>query len=383
VREGNERVIRPRLSDADFFWNQDKKIPLAQRLEQLKPVVFQQQLGSLHDKTERIRLLAKFIASQIDADPAAADRCAMLCKTDLMTEMVGEFPELQGIMGCYYARHDGEDEAVAVAINEHYMPRHAGDELPASAIGQAVAIADRMDTIAGIYAIGAMPTGEKDPYALRRAALGVLRIIIECHMQTLSLTELLQHAISAYPAGLFKQSQQAVTELYDFMLDRLRAYYQDSGISTDVFEAVRNLRPARPYDFDQRVHAVNTFRAMPEAESLAAANKRCHNILKQARAEGLQLPVKITADKLKEASEMALARQISKMQDRINPLIRSFDYEPALMELAHLKQPVDDFFDNVMVMDEDPAIRDNRLALLHQLRSLFLQVADVSGLQNH
>jgi glycyl-tRNA synthetase beta chain len=326
--------------------------------------------------------LAKHVAGQTGADVAQADRAALLCKTDLMTAMVGEFPELQGIMGRYYAAHDGEDTDVATAIDEHYMPRHAGDVLPASAVGQAVAIADRLDTIAGIYAIDAMPTGEKDPYALRRAALGALRIIIECSLQNLSLPDLLRCAIDAYPSELFQQPDKAVTDLYDFLLDRLRAYYHDSGIRPDVFESVRNLQPERPFDFDQRIRAVNTFRALPEAESLAAANKRCHNILKKAHAEGLRLPDKVASDKLQEESEKTLASLIDKMQGRIIPLIETFDYEPALVELAHLRKPVDDFFDNVMVMDDNPAIRDNRLALLHQLRSLFLQVADVSSLQN-
>lgn len=375
VRKGNERVIRPRLSDADFFWNQDRKHRLEERLESLKSVVFQQKLGTIYDKSQRVGEISRVIATVIGSDPELASRAALLAKCDLMTAMVGEFPELQGIMGRYYAHHDGEADEVAAALDEQYMPRFAGDTLPHGKTGQAVAVADKLDTLIGIFGIGQVPSGDKDPFALRRAALGALRIIIEQKLD-LDLLEILQQAAQAN-AGLFNNSQ--VTEqVFDFMMSRLKAYYHDACIAPDTFEAVLAQRPTRPLDFDSRLKAVTAFRQLAEAESLAAANKRISNILKKTDET---IPAQIDTTLLQEAAEQSLHQQVEAIAITVTPLFASRDYESALKQLAGLREVVDSFFDTVMVMADDAAIRSNRLALLNRLRNLFLEVADLSQLQ--
>jgi glycyl-tRNA synthetase beta chain len=378
VRAGNERVIRPRLADAEFFWTQDRKHKLDSHIERLKTVTFQKELGTLHDKAERVATLAGFIAGAMGANPQWAERAAWLCKCDLMTEMVFEFPELQGIMGRYYAAHDGEPSDVALAMDEQYMPRHAGDELPASATGQALAIADKLDTLVGIFGIGQPPTGSKDPFALRRAALGLLRIIIERQL-ALDLEVLV--AAAAKGLGDRLTAKHVESQVFDFIMDRLRAYYHDAGVAPDVFDAVHAQRPTQPYDFDRRVRAVNHFQSLAAAESLAAANKRISNILRQAHEKGIAVSDQVDDSKLAEAAEKTLAAQLAAMAKTVTPLFDQRDYEPALSELAGLREAVDAFFDDVMVMVDDVALRDNRLALLASLRNLFLRVADLSRLQ--
>ena len=380
VRAGNERVIRPRLADADFFWTQDRRHSLASRIDGLAQVVFQEKLGSLRDKCERLVPLTVRIAEALGGNSAWAERAAMLAKCDLLTDMVGEFPELQGIMGRYYARHDGEPEEVAEALDEQYLPRFAGDRLPATATGQALAVADRLDTLTGIFGIGLLPSGDKDPFALRRAALGVLRILVERRLD-LDLVPLLEAAVAGYQArnGL-RFDNTLVAQVFDFMMERLRAYYQERGIAPDVFEAVLARRPGRPLDFDARLRAVETFRRLPEAESLAVANKRISNILRKAAGP---VPEAVEAALLQEPAERDLAAELARLEAEVRPLLAERDYGAALQRLAALRGPVDRFFDEVMVMAEDPALRDNRLALLNTLRRLFLQVADLSCLQHN
>ncbi len=381
VREGNERVIRPRLSDADFFWTQDRKGRLADRLESLQSVVFQQKLGTLYDKSVRISRLARVIAERIGGNPDEAERAGLLCKCDLMSAMVGEFPELQGIMGTYYARHDGEPESVALAIDQHYMPRFAGDELPASHTGQAVAIADRLDTLVGIFGIGQPPTGDKDPFALRRASLGVLRSLIEKGLD-LDLLELIVVAVEQYRSAGVELVVGVAEQLFDFMLERLRAYYSDLDVAADTFDAVHARRPTTPADFDSRIRAVTAFRALPEAQALAAANKRIHNILRKAEEAGENLPASVSESLLTEVSEQALNTRVMEMSEVLAPLFAARDYQGSLTRLAALREPVDAFFDAVMVMADDPAVRGNRLALLRRLADLFLVTADLSRLQS-
>jgi glycyl-tRNA synthetase beta chain len=380
VRGGNERVIRPRLTDAEFFWNQDRKGTLEAHREQLKSVVFQQQLGTVFDKSERISALAGFIAGQLGGHKLDGIRAGQLAKCDLMSHMVGEFPELQGIMGRYYALHDGEQEAVANAMDEQYMPRFAGDELPKGVIGQAVAIADKLDTLVGIFGIGQPPTGSKDPFALRRAALGVLRSIIEQQLP-LDLTVLIDESIAHYKVSGREFAAHLDGQVFDFMMERLRVYYSDAGISADVFEAVSAVRATRPYDFDQRVRAVNAFRTLSGAESLAAANKRASNILRQADENGIKVGARIDAALLQDAAEKALAERITAVAVAVKPALEQLDYAAALQQMAALREPVDAFFDQVMVMADDEQVKLNRLALLNQLRNLFMQIADVSKLQ--
>ncbi|MGB5259510.1 MAG: glycine--tRNA ligase subunit beta [Gammaproteobacteria bacterium] len=375
VQAGNERVIRPRLEDAVFFWEQDRKQTLASRTPQLDRMTFQQQLGTLGDKQRRIALLARYLAEILGLDTQTAVRAAELCKCDLLTNMVYEFPELQGIMGRYYALHDGEEPAVATALEEQYQPRFAGDKLPASATGQVLALAERIDTLVGIFAIGQPPTGDKDPFALRRAALGVLRIIIELKLE-LDLRELLLTA-----AGQFDESLAAaagVDDVFDFLMGRLRNWYVDAGYDVHVFEAVLARQPTRPLDFDQRMQAVRAFHAMPEAGNLAAANKRIRNIL---RKSDTVIPGAYAAALLQEPAEKSLAAAIEEQANHVQPMIEQRAYTDALRSLAGLQAPVDRFFDDVMVMADEPALRDNRLALLQGLANLFLQVADISRLQ--
>ncbi|MFU8837743.1 MAG: glycine--tRNA ligase subunit beta, partial [Thiohalomonadaceae bacterium] len=375
VRAGNERVIRPRLTDADFFWTQDRKSRLEARRDSLATVLFQQKLGSLQDKSQRVAAVAEAIAKAIGAQPEQAARAALLAKCDLMTLMVGEFPELQGIMGRYYAEHDGEPTEVALALDEQYMPRFAGDQLPASKTGQALAIADKLDTLIGIFGVGQVPSGDKDPFALRRAALGALRIIIEQGLD-IDLLEMLEHAAEAN-TGLF-DNNHVITQVFEFMMGRLKAYYQDRGVAVDTFEAVLAQRPTRPLDFDARLRAVSAFRDLPEAEALAAANKRIANILKKTEES---IPAQVDANLLQDAAERQLYEQVARSSDAVTPLFLARDYANALKTLAGLRNVVDSFFDQVMVMADEPALRANRLALLSQLRSLFLEVADLSLLQ--
>ncbi|MDH5784303.1 MAG: glycine--tRNA ligase subunit beta [Chromatiales bacterium] len=375
VREGNERVIRPRLTDADFFWNQDKKQRLEARLETLKSVTFQNRLGSVYDKSQRVAAIAEYLAGEIGGDPIKAKRAALLAKCDLMTDMVFEFTELQGIMGRYYATHDGEDAEVAAALDEQYMPRFAGDELPAGRAGQALAIADKLDTLIGIFGIGQVPSGDKDPFALRRAALGALRIIIERALD-IDLKAALEHSAETN-IGLF-DNPQVIGQVFDFMMGRLKAYYADSGVAPDTFEAVLAQQPTRPLDFDARLRAVTTFRQLPEAESLAAANKRIGNILKKAEQA---IPEAVDNSLFTDAAESALYAKVDAMAAKVAPLFAERDYESALKALAALRPEVDTFFDEVMVMAEDAAVRGNRLALLSKLSGLFLEVADLGQLQ--
>ena len=374
IIEGNEKVVRPRLTDAEFFFKTDLKEKLAARLPRLKTVLFQQQLGTLKDKTDRIEQLAGEIAKQIGADEAKAKRAGLLSKCDLMTNMVFEFTDTQGVMGMHYARHDGEDEEVAVALNEQYMPRFAGDELPKSLVASAVALADKFDTLTGIFGIGQAPKGSADPFALRRAALGALRIIVEKNLP-LDLEDLVKKSAALFSDKL--TNQNVVADVVDFMLGRFRAWYQDEGIAVDVIQAVLARRPTRPADFDARVRAVSHFRTLDSAEALAAANKRVSNIL--AKADAAIGEINLTA--CVEPAEKALAEAVLASRTEVQPLIAKGDYTAVLDKLANLRAPVDSFFDNVMVNAEDPALRQNRLAILNTLQGLFLQVADISVLQ--
>ncbi len=375
IKAGNERVIRPRLEDAVFFWNQDRKQTLYSRAAQLDNMTFQNRLGSLGDKQVRVAALATHIAELLGFDIEPVQRAAALCKCDLVTSMVYEFPDLQGIMGRYYAIHDGEDERVAAALDEQYQPRFAGDDLPASDTGQALAMAERLDTLVGIFAIGQKPTGDKDPFGLRRAALGVLRILIEAQ-RDLDLRALIGAAAENFPAEL--DAGHVGDELFAYMMERLRAWYVDAGLDVHVFEAVLARRPLRPLDFEQRMQAVNAFRELPEASSLAAANKRIRNILRKADCE---IPATYDSALFQEKAERTLAGALEQLDAQTRPLFEARDYSNALCRLAALQAPVDAYFDDVMVMTDDSVLRDNRLALLQSLSNLFLQVADISLLQ--
>ena len=374
IIEGNEKVVRPRLTDAEFFFKTDLKQKLVDRLPRLETVLFQQQLGTLKDKTDRIEQLAGEIAKQIGADEVKAKRAGLLSKCDLMTNMVFEFTDTQGVMGMHYARHDGEDEEVAVALNEQYMPRFAGDELPKSLVASAVALADKFDTLTGIFGIGQAPKGSADPFAFRRAALGALRIIVEKNLP-LDLEDLVKKSAALFGDKL--TNQNVVADVVDFMLGRFRAWYQDEGIAVDVIQAVLARRPTRPADFDARVRAVSHFRTLDSAEALAAANKRVSNIL--AKADAAIGEINLTA--CVEPAEKALAEAVLALRTEVQPLIAKGDYTAVLDKLANLRAPVDSFFDNVMVNAEDPVLRQNRLAILNTLQGLFLQVADISVLQ--
>lgn len=377
VIAGNERVVRPRLSDAAFFWSTDRQQRLDARCDALQRVTFQTQLGSLHDKSERVRGLARSIAASIGGDPALADRAALLAKCDLLTSMVGEFPELQGLMGRYYAQHDGESAEVAEALREQYLPRFAGDELPVTPTGMAVSIADKLDTIAGIYATGQKPTGTRDPFGLRRAALGLLRISIERRLD-LDLQQLIDEALAALP---FAAPVETARGVYDYVVERLRAYYLEGGVdltvTAEMFDAVLATRPASPLDFDARLRALADFLELPDADSLAAANKRIVNIL---RKSGESLPGRVDESLLLDPAEQILAEQVEAMARIAQPLFAAREYTKALRTLAALRPAVDEFFDSVMVMADDAAVRANRLALLERMRSLFMQAADLSRL---
>jgi glycyl-tRNA synthetase beta chain len=426
VREGNERVVRPRLADAAFFYQQDRKQPLAARREALDAMTFQVKLGTLGDKTRRVKVLAGEIAAAGVGDRAEAERAAELCKCDLLTAMVGEFPELQGIMGTYYALADGEPAEVALAIREHYLPRSAGDELPETHAGLAVALADKLDTVSGIFEIGEKPTGAKDPFGLRRAAIGLLRILIEKRLDV-DLRRLIGVALgnvradveriraaraaasgagsvgstasggvpgSAAASARGGASKRAApggadteTQVYDFIMERLRAYYLERATSsvpgsgpaftTEMFDAVLATKPASPLDFAARLNALRAFLDLPEATALAAANKRIGNILRKA-GELQRKDVEVEA--LKDPAEVRLFDAMLSLQEAVATAVAQREYANALGRLAQLRPPVDAFFEQVMVMDEDPRLRANRLALLAQLHGLFVGIADLSRL---
>jgi len=377
IRHGNERVVRPRLADAAFFWHQDRRAPLNARTALLDGVVFQKKLGSVGDKSRRVAAQAAHIAGLLGGDAKAAERAALLAKCDLVTAMVGEFPELQGIMGRYYALADGHPEEVALAIEEQYLPRFAGDRLPTTRTGQVLALAEKLDTIAGIFAIGQRPTGNRDPFGIRRAALGVLRILIECELD-LDLPALVAHAVEAQPVA---GGADVAGDIVDFLLDRLRGYYLEGAgaivAQHDSFEAVLARRPVSLVDFHQRLVAMLEFARLDAATALAAANKRIANILRQADAGQLG---DVDPGLLREDAEHALHRQVMLLAEEVGPLVAARRYRQALERLATLREPVDRFFDDVLVMDEDPALRANRLSLLARLRGLFMGIADVSRL---
>jgi glycyl-tRNA synthetase beta chain len=393
VRAGNERVVRPRLADAAFFWEQDRRQPLASRREALRSVTFQAQLGSYHAKSERVKRLAVGLAAAAGADPGRCARAAELAKCDLLTGLVGEFPELQGTMGAYYARHDGEAGDVAAAMAEQYLPRFAGDALPATAVGTALALADKLDTIVGIFAIGQKPSGTKDPFGLRRLALGVLRIVLEKRLE-LDLAALLGEAlelaradIAVIAAGRAQTGRAPAAaaagpvagEVGDYVFERLRAHYLegDTGISTEMFDAVLDRRPRSPLDFDARLRALVEFLRLPDAAALSGANKRIANILRKADGgAGAALDGAL----LTLAEERALATALEAVTPTVNALLGRRDYTAALRELARLRPAVDAFFDKVLVMDDDRAVRANRLQLLASVQRLFLEVADLSRL---
>ena len=375
VIAGNERVILPRLSDAAFFWETDRKAPLIERLDKLSTIVFQNKLGTVHDKVQRVAKLAANIATQIDGDAALTERAALLAKCDLVTEMVGEFPDLQGIMGRYYAELDGEHEQVSQAIDEQYLPRFAGDKLPVTKTGQALSIAEKLDTLVGLFAVGQPPTGVKDPFALRRATLGILRIIIENDL-ALDLEILIRQALAN--VADVTTAENCAQDVLQYCYERLRGYASEQGYQTAVFEAVLATNTTKPLDFIDRLKAVTAFNTLEQAEALAAANKRIGNILR--KNEGEQIAEQLDQALLVENSEQVLAEQVTAVQAAIAPLLAKSDYKAVLEQLADLRDSVDAFFDQVMVMADDLAVRKNRLALLNQIRALFLQVADISHL---
>ena len=376
IKQGNERVITPRLTDAEFFWKQDRKIPLADRVEALGNIIFQVKLGTLAEKNQRVIILAETIANRLNANVDWAKRAALLAKADLLTNMVNEFDNLQGIMGRYYALADGEPQEVADAIDQHYYPKQSGSPTPSSKTGQIVALADKVDTLTGIFSAGLIPTGDKDPYALRRAAIGVLRIIIENGL-SLDIVALVDAALVQFTQEFDRDATRKL--VIDFISDRLKGYCLDRGFAPDEFDAVMSVYPTQPLDFMKRLQAVKAFRQLPEAESLAAANKRIRNILKKsdtAPAKNIEPLV------LVEAEEKQLLAVATKSEIDIKPLLEGQDYQAALQRLAHLRSDVDSFFDKVMVMSDDLNLRSHRLALLSMLSDQFLQIADISKLQS-
>ena len=374
VKAGNERVVHPRLSDAKFFWEQDQKQPLESFNEALEKVVFQETLGTIADKTRRVSSLAETIATQLNANIEYVRRAALLSKCDLMTDMVGEFASLQGVMGKRYALVAGEAEEVAMALDEQYKPRGASDETAATVTGQILSISDKLDTLVGIFAIGQKPTGEKDPYALRRASLGILRTIIERQLD-LDLKQLI--AGSAVLLADKVDASKVEQDVFEYILERLRAYYLDRGVLADVFDAVSALSPSRPLDFDNRIKAVTAFRELAEAESLAAANKRVGNILKKSAGDNI---VEVNEALLSEDAEKKLYQTLNELSQTVESMFDAGDYEAALTRLSSLRGPVDEFFDSVMVMADDAAVKNNRIALLNTMNQLFLRAADLSRL---
>jgi glycyl-tRNA synthetase beta chain len=379
VINGNERVIRPRLADAAFFYTNDKNSSLKSRRESLKQVVFQVALGSVYDKTQRVAALAETLCSDTGAEPAMARRAAQLSKSDLVTDMVGEFDDLQGIMGRDYALNDGEPEEVAEALFEQYLPRFAGDLVPSTATGATLALADRLDSLVGIFSIGQQPSGSRDPFALRRASLGVLRIIIERDID-LDLTQAINSAAAQFAdlSGAKLTGDELCKQVLTYILERFKSWYKEEGIGSEVFAAVSALGLSNPLDINARVQAVQQFSQLPESVALAAANKRVSNILAKQLAD--TSPVSLDAKLLQENAEQQLASEIERLTTLVTPLLERRDYSGVLSQLAKLREPVDSFFDQVMVMAEDPEVRNNRLALLHSLRRLFINVADISQL---
>ncbi len=374
IREGNERVVRPRLADAMFFWQQDGKKKLAEHIDSLKHVVFQKQLGNMHEKSLRVARLAGHIARLMHSDAARAERAGLLSRCDLMTNMVYEFPGMQGIMGRYQAQRDGEPAEIAQAMEEFYMPRFSGDELPRTATGVAISLAERLDTLVGIFGIGQKPTGDKDPFALRRAALGALRILRE-HSLTFDLGKLLKHTEKGLNGKLTESNSADAVQT--FMLERLKGLYADEGVDAETFQAVAEVRPVSIADFDRRIAAVTAFQKLAEAGALAGANKRIRNIL--LKSEGA-IPAAVDTTLFRQSEERQLHDEVLAMASKVTPLLEHGEYESALRALAGLRGSVDNFFDHVMVMDDDPGVRSNRLALLSELSGLFLGVADVSHL---
>jgi len=375
IIKGNEKVVRPRLADAQFFFESDKKTALESRVAALDSVLFQKQLGSIGDKARRISVLAGKIANQLTADVKASERAGLLCKADLVSDMVSEFPETQGVMGKHYALNDGESPVVAEAIEQHYWPRFSGDELPLTREACAVALADKLDTLVGIFGIGQVPKGDRDPFALRRAALGLLRTLVEREL-SLDLHELLAASVKGFGDKL--SNNTVATDVFDFLLGRFRPWYQDQGISVDVIQSVLARSPSKPTDFDQRVKAVQSFKSMDSAASLAAANKRVGNILAKSNEE---ISGNVDETLLQEESETTLYRLVKQTEGAIKPLIADGKYNDALTHLSELKEPVDAFFEHVMVNADDDKVRINRLNLLFRLRQLFLEIADISLLQ--
>ena len=375
VIKGNEKVIRPRLADAEFFFKTDKKQTLESRLKSLDSVMFQKQLGTVKAKSQRIASLSEFVATEIGDDAAMAYRAGLLSKTDLMSDMVLEFPQVQGTMGKYYAQHDGEPAAVAQALEDQYRPRFAGDKLPEQTIGCAVAIADKIDTLVGIFGINQAPKGDKDPFALRRAAIGLIRIIIEKDLE-LDIADLVRKSVELYQDKL--SNDDVIKQVLDFVFGRYRAYYQDQNIAVDVIQSVLANAPSAPLDFDKRIHAVAHFKTLAEAETLAAANKRVGNILVKFKGE---LFSEFNTELASEIAEIELAKTYSVVKSKVMPLVAVKDYQSALTELAALKQAIDNFFDNVMVMADDEEVKTNRLTLLNEIRNSFLAIADISLLQ--
>ena len=376
IKHGNERVIQPRLSDAAFFWDRDLKHGLASHINSLEKVIYQKQLGTLADKSQRLVKTVSSLAELLNANVDNAKRAAELCLCDLLTDMVSEFPDLQGTMGRYYAEADGENNDVALALEEYYLPRFAGDKLPSSTIGQCLAISEKIDSLVGIFAIGKAPTGDKDPFGLRRSAIGLLRIIIECNLD-IDLKELINIAATNYPADI--KASECTGDVYHFLMERMRRYYLDENVGADTFESVLAINTNKPLDFHHRLTAVTEFRKLNEAESLAAANKRISNILKKSDMAG---DSQVDTSLLVENAEKTLAESLNDYQQRLSPMIEKRDYKAALTELAGLRDNIDDFFDNVMVNCEDEATKMNRLALLGSLSALFLQTADISKLQS-
>ena len=374
IRQGNERVVLPRLVDAEFFWKQDRKQSLADRVENLKSIVFQKDLGTLFDKTERVAALAGQIATALNQDAGAAQRAALLAKTDLITNMVGEFANLQGTMGRYYAAADGEPAAVALALEEQYFPKQSGGATPSSKTGQILALAEKIDTLCGIFSAGLIPTGDKDPYALRRATIGILRILIENQI-ALDVVSLVESALAQFKHSF--NAAETRQRVVDFIFDRLKGYCLDQGFGNDEFEAVLAVGPTQPLDFMRRLQAVKTFRQLPEAESLAAANKRIINILKKS-----EQPVSDQIGTLVETAEKQLLAAAEASSSAILPLLHEQNYTQALSRLAELRDTVDAFFDQVMVNTDDLTLRNSRLALLAMLSNQFLKIADISKLQS-
>lgn len=375
VIHGNERVIRARLSDAAFFYHVDKQESLASRLERLKPIVYQAKLGTLYDKAERISQLTKFIAQKMQLNQENAARAGLLAKTDLTTNMVNEFPELQGIMGGYYAKHDNEALDVSDAISQLYLPKFAGDSLPHTSLGAALALADRLDTLIGYFGIKQIPTGDKDPYGLRRATLGVLRILIEKEIN-IDLPEVLAFGVKCYSQPL--ENKELITQIMSFMQERLRAWYVDQGYTPDVFAAVAAIGVTNPLDVHERIKAVQAFKALDESSALSAANKRVSNLLAKSQGE---LAKQLDPAMFESIAEEVLARELEAKSETVTRLYQAGEYDKVLLALADLRKPVDDFFEQVMVMTDDMPKRENRLLLLSKLRALFLQVADIALLQ--